>query len=358
MTRLTSHERDFDCLRHDLSQILWAIQGRARVIASGAGPGLADHAAALLEDAAAAAAMLADADRGPCDAATVVHGAWRQARIAEVAHSGETVERTFDAPASNASVDLPSHVLRRALANLFNNAIEAMPGGGGIRCQLAQTHGRVRLTIADDGPGLPEAARERLFEPGATVGKSTGRGLGLAGARALLRRHGGDLEYVPGPTGATFVLDLPLAAVDGGEDPAADHPSVARGGRLLVVDDDASVRGMLSELLGMDDHRVFLASDHDSALAAFDDGVYDAVLIDLGLPGRTGLDLAVTLRSRDPAVALIMLTGWGRERELANVPTSLVDFTGIKPLDLPELRTLLARAIERTAGRRAGLTEG
>lgn len=354
---MTLHDRDSDCLRHDLSQVLWAIQGRARLIASCAGASLADQVAALLDDAAAAVAMLADADRGPCDVASVVHGAWRQVVAAESARGGEPVNRDFTAPARTATVDLPAHALRRALANLFTNAIEAMPGGGAVRCTVDDVAGRLRLTVADDGPGLPPAAQERLFEPGATVGKDTGRGLGLAGARALLRQHGGDLAHVPGPAGATFVLDLPLAEAVGGAPPAADQPAAVRGGRLLVVDDDSSVRGMLAELLGMDDHRVILAADHDSALAAFADGAYDAVLIDLGLAGRSGLELAAALRSQDPTVALIMLTGWGRERELADVPASLADFTGLKPLDLPELRTLLARAIERTARRRAGLTE-
>lgn len=353
---MTSHEHEFDCLRHDLSQVLWAIQGRARLIASVADADLAGQVAALLDDAAAAVAMLADADRGPCDAVAVAQDAWRQAREAEVARGGPPVERGFAAPATTATVHVPAHVLRRVLANLFTNAIEAMPRGGGVRCGLVQSADRARLTIVDEGPGLPVEARERLFEPGATVGKSGGRGLGLAGARALLRRHGGDLEHVARPGGATFELDLPLAVGDVGV-PVAPHPDVVRGGRLLVVDDDASVRGMLAELLGMDDHRVVLASDHDSALAAFDDGAYDAVLIDLGLPGRTGLDLAIALRSRDPAVALVMLTGWGRERELAEASASLVDFTGLKPLDQPELRALLARAIVRTADRRVGLTE-
>lgn len=356
-TSVAQHDRELDCLRHDLSQVLWAIQGRARLIASLAGADLTDQVASLLDEAAAASAMLADADRGPCDVVTVADGAWSQAVAAVGERVGEPIVCGFDPPSPAMQVDLPAHVLRRVLANLFINAIEAMTAGGGVRCELVHGDDRVRLRVADDGPGLPTTARERLFEPGATVGKGRGRGLGLAGSRSLLRRHGGDLDLVPGSGGATFELDLPLAAPADAPGRVADRLDIARGGHLLVVDDDVSVRGMLAELLAMDDHRVVLASDHDSALAAFDGGVYDAVLIDLGLAGPTGRDLAAALRSRDAAVALIMLTGWGRERELASVPASLADFTGLKPLDLPELRTLLSRAIERTAARRAGLTE-
>ncbi len=244
------------------------------------------------------------------------------------------------------------------MANLFANALEAMPSAGGVRVTADVGSGLLQLRVKDDGPGLPGPVVARLFEPGVTLGKDAGHGLGLAGARTLLRRHGGDLVHEPGAGGACFRLAIPLWTGDApvGADAAAVAPAPVPG-RLLVVDDEPSVLAMLAEVLGLDGHRVSVAHDHDSALARFDPGAYDAVLIDLGLPGRSGLVLAAALRAADPAVALILLTGWGRERELQAVPADLVDFTGVKPLDQPDLRALLARAVSLTAVRRDGRPE-
>lgn len=355
---MTGHDPDLASLTHDISQLLWAIQGRARVLSARADPDLARELACLAEDAATAAAMLADADRQPADPAVVARGAWRQACDAEAARVVSPPARRLTLAGPTGPVTVPAHALRRVLGNLFTNAIEAMPDGGDVHCTAAVHEGVLSWTVQDEGPGVPAAARERLFEPGATVQKPGGHGLGLAGARHLLRRHGGDLVHVPGPAGAVFTLELPLAA-DPVDSAAAAPPSwspVARA-RLLVVDDDAGVRTMLQEMLGLDDHDVTVATDHDSALAIFAAGTYDAVLIDLGLPGRSGAELAAALRSSDPAVALVLLTGWGRERELQELPPELADFTGIKPLDQPELRALLARAVACTARRRDGRPE-
>ena len=81
------------------------------------------------------------------------------------------------------------------------------------------------------------------------------------------------------------------------------------------------------------------------------------MLIDLGLPGRSGLELARDLRQRDPAASMILLSGWGREQELAAADPAIIDDTGVKPIDQPDLRALLARAVHRTAARRGGTPE-
>ncbi|MEZ4387347.1 MAG: response regulator [Candidatus Krumholzibacteriia bacterium] len=345
---MTQHDPEFASLAHDLSQLLWAIQGRARVLAARAGGDLADDLAQVAADAAAAAAMLADRDQAPCDPTAVARAAWRQACDRAVALGDPLTDRPFACPAVARPVAIPAHVLRRVLGNLFANALEAMPAGGGVRCTAEVGPDRLAWLVADDGPGVPATLQERLFEVGATAGKPAGQGLGLAGARALLRRHGGDLVLRPGPGGAVFALTLPLAAARSGDE-TVPAPSTIPPRRLLVVDDDASVRTMLQDLLALDGHRVDVAADHDSALAEFTAGAYDAVLVDLGLPGRSGRELAAALRRADPAVALVLLTGWGREAELRDVPAELIDFTGVKPLDQPDLRALVRRATRRTA---------
>jgi DNA-binding response OmpR family regulator len=119
-----------------------------------------------------------------------------------------------------------------------------------------------------------------------------------------------------------------------------------------VVDDEAPVREMLGDLLTSEGHEATIVDGAEPALVAAAAGRYHAALVDLSLPGRGGSDLARDLRSEDPALAVIVITGWGRERELAELDPAVVDLTATKPMDLPQLRRLLEHAARLTAGRR------
>ncbi|WP_245443005.1 sensor histidine kinase [Methylobacterium terrae] len=103
--------------------------------------------------------------------------------------------------------------MRRALDNLLLNAIQHSPAGGTVRLSGAREDERMRVRVTDQGPGVPEALRGRLFEPFVT-GRPDGTGLGLALVREIARAHGGQVRFTappPGATGpgATFELDLP-----------------------------------------------------------------------------------------------------------------------------------------------------
>ena len=343
---MAHRDPEFAYLAHDLSQLLWAIQGRARALAARLGPD-GDTARSIAEDAAAAAAMLSGTGEPVADPVTVAAAAWRQA-APDLA--GE-IAVTCQGPATAPMVAVPPHVLHRILGNLFANAVEAMPGGGGIAWDATPAGDRVTISVQDTGPGIAPDLRSRLFETGATAGKAAGHGLGLAGSRMLARHHGGDLICVDTANGARFELDLAAAAA--GPPETAAVPGVTPTSlRILVVDDERPVREMLNELLASEGHLATVAADHDAALARWQPGSYDAALIDLGLPGRDGAALARSLRDGDPSLAVVMLTGWGRETELAALDAELVDFTATKPIDLPQLRQLLGRAARLTAARR------
>jgi signal transduction histidine kinase len=122
---------------------------------------------------------------------------------------GLVIVRDFRVPAdTEASVDVDK--IRRAITNIAANARDAMGGGGRLHL-LASTHeGMLELVVADEGPGVPEAIRERLFEPFVTHGKKGGTGLGLAVCQRFVQDHGGRLELLPEGPGARFRLILPL----------------------------------------------------------------------------------------------------------------------------------------------------
>ncbi len=291
---MSGRDADFASLAHDLSQLLWAIQGRARVLASRVPAEFVDGLETIAVDAGLAAAMLNEPDSGACDLKQQIDAAWRLAGD----HQGEVQRWQWECTGATPGVALPAAVVRRVLGNLLVNALEAMPRGGRVACHVVVEGQKALVTIADDGPGLPADVLTRLFQPGTSSNKAGGHGLGLAGARALLRRHGADLVHVPSPVGAVFRLELPLAEVPV---PDSSRPVAAtRPFRLLVVDDEPAVRAMLVDVLATLGHEARVAANYEAALAGFAPDQYDAAVVDLGLPGRDGEDLARELRGCRP----------------------------------------------------------
>ena len=122
---------------------------------------------------------------------------------------GLTIVRDFRVPAATvASLDVDK--LRRAVGNIASNSRDAMGGQGRCLLQAELEDGRLVLTVADEGPGVPAEIRDRLFDPFVTHGKRTGTGLGLAVARRFVEDHGGTLELLPEGPGARFRLSLPI----------------------------------------------------------------------------------------------------------------------------------------------------
>ena len=133
---------------------------------------------------------------------------------------GLCVDRDFDVPGARRGI-LDVDKIRRAVSNVAANARDAMGGEGRLRFSARVVAGgdgspeRLELVLADDGPGVPEEIRDRVFEPFVTLGKKRGTGLGLAVARRFVEDHGGTLELVPPEApparGAAFRFGLPLS---------------------------------------------------------------------------------------------------------------------------------------------------
>ena len=209
--------------------------------------------------------------------------------------------------------------LEQVLLNLVLNAEQALAGcpDGRIAVRLHAHEGRVRVAVADTGPGIPADVLPRIFEPFfSTKPVGQGTGLGLSICYSIVQSHGGRLTADSRPgLGATFVVDLP--AHDGATvaRPAAAAPAAQRIGRghVLVVDDEEDVAGMLGDLLKELGVSATVVSDAESAWRALtrEDRVFDAVTLDLRMPGTSGRSLYERLEERVPAAAarVIFLTG-------------------------------------------------
>ena len=252
---------------------------------------------------------------------------------------------------------VPAQVVREVLANLLTNALQAMGEGGQIRLEVQRHQDRVRLTCEDDGPGVPAHLADRIFQRGFSTSGEAGRGLGLAGCRDLLACHGAGLALEDSSAlgGALFALDLPWAppAAEPSPDamgqaattpaattPAAQPPAM----KILLVEDEPAVQDMMHDLLSTLGHDLHLAGHGQQALEAFTPGRFPVVILDQSLPGKTGLEIAMELRARDPRVVLVLVSGWGNEDILDSAVDQGVDLTARKPLTVDRIRQLLAEA--------------
>jgi CheY-like chemotaxis protein len=227
--------------------------------------------------------------------------------------------------------------IEQVLMNLVLNARDAMQGGGRVTIETADaavTIGSipelapgsyVTLSVADTGPGLSEAVRERLFEPFFTtkeVGKGTG--LGLAMVDGIVRQSGGvvGVKSVEG-RGATFTVYLPRATENrrtetppGGTELHAGRSNVET---VLVVDDEDDVRRLLVDVLGFGSYHVLEARDGQHALEVAEAHAAEIELLitDVVMPRMKGPELAERLRQRHPALETLYVSGYAEGEMLS-----------------------------------------
>ncbi len=200
------------------------------------------------------------------------------------------------------------------LTNLLLNAVDAMPEGGSITIVTRSTDGGVQLTIGDTGVGLDEETQRRIFEPLFTTKSSVGSGLGLTTVQDTLNRWGGSIRVRSSPgQGAEFEIFLPMwkesAVTEDRPEPPGEIDRSARA-RILVVDDEPAVCKIISSFLS-NHHEVATFLDPREAQAQFEPGCWDVAVIDLGMPGVPGDELARTLKQIDPHLVTVLSTGWG-----------------------------------------------
>lgn len=223
-------------------------------------------------------------------------------------------------------VEADEDQLVQVITNLLINAKHALDTYDGprkIRIVTKPVDGRVAIAIADSGPGVPEELESRIFEPFFTTKEvGQGTGMGLAMSRGMIEEHGGTLSYSTAPGGgARFEVSLPIA--DGAEDEAeADAEAEAPGkshGRVLIVDDEASIREMLGEILAGAGLDFVEAADGASALQCLAGGHFDLIFSDVRMPGMDGIALRRELAESRPELLerLIFMSGDVLQRDRA-----------------------------------------
>jgi signal transduction histidine kinase/ActR/RegA family two-component response regulator len=241
--------------------------------------------------------------------------------------------------------------LRETFLNLLFNALDAMPQGGAVTFSTAVQGDRVVCVVADTGVGMSEAERQRCFEPFFTTKAEHGTGLGLSIVYGIVTRHGGEIEVWSQPgAGSRFTVRLPLGAAMSPAAPEPPAPQLGRSARILVVEDEASVREVLVDLLAGQGHEVVACEDGKSALTVAEGPPFDLALVDLSMPGLSGWEVAKGLRAARPNLPIALVTGWGDQIDLGDARARGVDYLVAKPFNVDDMTRLVARALAHEPG--------
>ena len=241
--------------------------------------------------------------------------------------------------------------LAQVVSNLLNNAARYTDDGGRILLEAHAEGGEAVLSVNDNGSGLSEEALAGVFDMFTQADASDtraqhGLGIGLALVRNLVEMHGGVVAArSQGPGyGSTFEVRLPLlpsARLSGTSTAPLSTKSIAQ--RILVVDDNRDAADTLARLLEQAGATVKVAYNGPDALNLVEEFGPAVVILDLGMPGMSGLDVARQVRKRPGETPmLVALTGWGQsaDRELTRVAGFRHHLT--KPVDFAEMQSLLA----------------
>jgi signal transduction histidine kinase/DNA-binding response OmpR family regulator len=291
--------------------------------------------------------------------------------------------------ASLSRVAIDPAELREVLLNLLFNAADAMPAGGGIQVitRPGQKPKTADLIVRDTGHGMPEAVRERIFEPFFSTKGPKGSGLGLAVAYSIITRRGGQisvesvidrgttftltLPYVPvtatsatpppSPTAAT-PSPSPTAATPSASPTAASAPppspgaaptaaaplaSRIRGARILVADDEPGLVAIVRQLMQRSGADVTIAHGGVAALEAVrtPGAKFDVVITDLDMPEVDGWAVAAAVKSHSASTHVVMLTGWAGDLAPEDFLQRGVDVVLSKPCSRADLETAISRLL-------------
>jgi signal transduction histidine kinase len=244
--------------------------------------------------------------------------------------------------------------VRQIIANLVTNAHLYTPEGGTIHIGAEPDRAWVQVTVEDSGVGMTKEETERIFDrfyrAGNRSGSNPGTGLGLSIVKSLVDLHGGQISVDSEPgRGTIFRVRLP-AAVPGFDSPAALE--AIRGRRVLVVDDEAEIAELIASQLAALDVQASIALSGEEALEHLHTGQYDAVTLDILMPGMDGFEVLRKIRSdRELAgTPIVFVSVFSGRQELAG------EWVVAKPIDADELRDVLGAAV--SSGRSRVLVVG
>jgi two-component system, chemotaxis family, CheB/CheR fusion protein len=281
------------------------------------------------------------------DLRTVVEDAVKATFADFERHNLELTVEIDDAPLH---VDADSARLQQIHLNLLNNAAKYTPAGGHVKISVRREDGQAVVRVCDDGVGILQEMLEGIFDLFVQSDKTLdraegGMGVGLTLVRSLVEMHGGSVEArSDGPDcGSEFVVRLPLAGRPADAAPC-ELPRKAwpSGGTVVVVEDNPDSRETLQRLLELSGYRVITAASGREGLLLIKNERPAIAIIDIGLPGMNGYEVARELRADGAARSyLVALTGYGQPSDRSAALAAGFDEHLVKPLQPEQLARML-----------------
>jgi signal transduction histidine kinase len=297
---------------------------------------------------------------------------------AVIAQSIETTQPFIEQRRHNLQVRLPDTPvwlqgdfarLSQVVANLLHNAGKYSEENGVIQLDLTVTHGEAIIRVRDNGIGIDAALLPRIFDLFAQGQRSLDRsqgglGVGLTLARRLVELHGGRIEADSEGTGkgTEFRVFIPCISVvrEDGEAVEDAAASAVPGCRILIVDDNHDAADSVARYLELEGHEVKTVGDGTLALASLPVFAPQVVVLDIGLPGLSGYEVARRIRAMPAmrAVLLIALTGYGQKEDQQRAIEAGFDRHFVKPTDPSAIAVLIAERQRPAAGRGSARRSG
>jgi len=236
--------------------------------------------------------------------------------------------------------------MREVITNVIFNAIEAMPRGGKIEIRTFKKGDSICIQIADSGVGMDEETRKKIFEPFFTTKPFSNTGLGLSMSYGIIKRFGGEIEVESSVgAGTTFTIIFPITKGGKKEKEADASIKIGKSLRVLVIDDEETVRRVLEKLLSQANHQVTVADDGEKGVQLFQEKEFDIVLTDLGMPGMSGWEVCQRIKEIKQTTPVGMITGWGMELSQDKMKQYGLDFILSKPFDFSQVVKVVSETI-------------
>lgn len=251
--------------------------------------------------------------------------------------------------------------LSQIISNLLTNAIKYTPSGGQIILKADMHDGIADISVTDNGIGIAQDSLTKVFEMFSQVSKNKhhaqgGLGIGLSLVKSLVNMHGGTVSaYSDGEgKGSTFTLRIPLANGDNATNldsiaPQDNNSAIARPLKILLADDNVDAAEALSKLLMTWGHQVDVANEGRTALRIATANDFDLIILDLGMPGLNGFEVATEIRKMPHLqnTLLAALTGWGSQNHRDQTKEAGFNRHLIKPAAITDLHQLVLDAASR-----------
>jgi two-component system, sensor histidine kinase len=294
-----------------------------------------------------------DMQREPLDLRDIIRAAVETSRpgISAAAHTLH-----IDVPPTPIAISGDAVRLTQVFANLLNNAAKYTNSGGNIYISASAYGDHAVVLVRDDGIGIDPGHLASIFDMFTQVDRANrrtqgGLGIGLTLVRSLVSMHGGTVlaRSNGAGQGSEFEVRLPLAAQLPTEAPTRLTRLAFSGRRILIIDDNQDAADTLSTLLTAYGGVVTVAYDGRDALAKVDAFAPEVTLLDIGMPGMDGYEVARRIRAdgRHEDMLLIALTGWGQEKDRRRSRAAGIDHHLVKPPDIDKLKDLLASSAAR-----------